>query len=214
MRNNEHIIKAFINPLSCTAIEFTSREESNSIGAETILSFLCPPGTAHDTKTLVERYNEINAGPRLFAVPDEPRILQKLVWPLRHAKASYVVGNNLAVVALSGMVAEMVTLLWWQLAETKLNGRTVTERDEEALFGRSFEKLGQERRVEILKAYGIITSHLAHDFGTIRGTRKQYLHLWSHDHDSLQKDALKCFEAATRLVVETSEIPSFYHVNQ
>ena len=29
------------------------------------------------------------------------------------------------------------------------------------------------------------------------------LHLWSHDHDSLQKDALKCFEAATRLVVET-----------
>ena len=69
------------------------------------------------------------------------------------------------------MVAEMVTLLWWQLAETKLNGRTVTERDEEALFGRSFEKLGQERRVEILKAHGIITSHLAHDFGTIRGTR-------------------------------------------
>ena len=57
MRNNEHILTAYINPLSCTAIEFTSREESNSIGAETILSFLCPPGTAHDTKTLVERYN-------------------------------------------------------------------------------------------------------------------------------------------------------------
>ena len=202
MPNNEGLFKAWINPLAFLEVDLPSAGKPDSISAETILSFLCPPGTPDDAGSLVERYKRISTGPRLFAAPAEPRILEKLVWPLRHAKASYVVGNNLSVVALCGMVAEMVALLLWQLAETKLNEQTVTESDEKALFGRSFEKLGQERRVEILKAYGIITSDLANHFGTIRATRRQYLHLWSHDHRSLQEDAVKCFHAATRLVIE------------
>ncbi len=202
MPKNEGLCEAWINPLAFLAVDWPSAGNSDSIDAETILSFLCPPGTPNDAASLVERYKEISTGPRLFAAPAEPRILEKLVWPLRHAKASYVVGNNLSVVALCGMVAEMVALLLWQLAETELNGQTVTESDERALFGRPFEKLGQERRVEILSVYGIITSDLAGHFATIRATRKRYLHLWSHDHDSLQEDAVKCFHAAIRLVIE------------
>ena len=102
----------------------------------------------------------------------------------------------------SGMVAEMVALLLWSLEETEINGKPMRDKDESALFGRKFEKLGQERRVDILKAYGIITSDIAGEFTMIRSTRNKYLHLWSEKHDRLPGDAEKCFRAATRLVVE------------
>lgn len=193
--------QARINPLAFPEVDFSSAGEPDSISAETILSFLCQPETPVDAESLVERYKRISTEPTLLVAPAEPRILEKLVWPLRHAKASYVVGNNLSAVALCGMVAEMVAVLLWQLAETQLNAQTMTENDEVALYG-SFEKLGQAHRVKILKKYGIIEPDRATDFDTIRETRRRYLHLWSHDHGRLQEDAEKCFHAATRLVRE------------
>src|SRR5437868_5851009 len=43
---------------------------------------------------MVARYREIpREKPRLFAAPLVPGMLDKLVWPLRHAKAGYVTGN-------------------------------------------------------------------------------------------------------------------------
>ena len=69
------------------------------------------------------------------------------------------------------------------------------------MFGRSYERLGQERRVKVLSAYGIITQFFVEDFETIRLTRNKYLHRWSQDHKTLSIDAEKCFRAATRLVV-------------
>ena len=198
---NDWLVNTFLNPLALTAVDFGAEGEEDSISAKTILSFLCPPGTPDDTQSLVKRYKEISTGPGLFAAPSEPRILEKLVWPLRHAKASYVVGNNLSVVTLCGMVAEMVAVLLWQLAETELNGHAMADEHEKALFRSTFERLPQERRVIILKAYGIITSDIAYDFDTIRKTRRGYLHVWSHDHDRLPEDAVKCFHAAIRLVI-------------
>ncbi len=195
--------KAWINPLAFLDVDepWASMEKTQPT-AETILSFLCPPGTPADSASLVERYKRISTEPgRLFAAPAEPRILEKLVWPLRHAKASYVVGNNLAVVALCGMVSEMVALLLWQLAEANLNGRPMTPGDEAALFGSSFEKLGQERRVRVLAAYGLVAPEVVEMFDTIRQIRRKYLHLWSQDHERLPEDAVACFHAGVGLVV-------------
>ena len=93
---NERTFKGQVNPLTFINAEFPSPSGPRSISAEGILSFLCPPGTLNDAQSLVERYKKISAGPTLHVAPAEPRILEKLVWPLRHAKASYVVGNNLA----------------------------------------------------------------------------------------------------------------------
>lgn len=104
---------AWINPLAFLEVdEPWSSTQDVTPTPETILSFLCPPGTPADSASLVARYKRISTEPvRLFAAPVEPRILETLVWPLRHAKASYVIGNNLSVVALCGMVSEMVALL-------------------------------------------------------------------------------------------------------
>lgn len=195
--------KAWINPLAFLEVdEPWAPNIKMPPSAETILSFLCPPGTTADSNSLIERYRQISKeSVRLFAVPAEPRILEKLVWPLRHAKASFVVGNNLSVVALCGMVSEMVALLLWQLSEANLNGRPMTTEDEAALFGSSFEKLGQERRVRVLDSYGLISREVISMFDTIRLIRRKYLHLWSQDHDRISDDAVACFQAAIGLVV-------------
>ena len=117
------------------------------------MRFLCPANEPLNLDTILARYKEISTEPvRLFLAPAEQRILDKLVWPLRHAKASYMVGNYLSVIALCGMVAEMVAILLWEIADQQLNGQLMTNQDEKALFGSEFEKLGQERRVSILSA--------------------------------------------------------------
>jgi hypothetical protein len=64
--------------------------------------------------------------------------LDRLVWPLRHAKASYMVGNYLAVIALTGMVAEMVALLQWEVAEISLNCRPDDPGKREGIIRDSF----------------------------------------------------------------------------
>src|SRR3972149_4477545 len=121
--SQERLIQAWINPLALLEVDepWASIEDSGP-SLEAIVAFLCPPGTPADIESLVRRYKQISTEPvRLSVAPAEQRILDKLVWPLRHAKASYMVGNYLAVIALCGMVADMVAILLWELSEAQLN---------------------------------------------------------------------------------------------
>lgn len=77
----------------------------------------------------------------------------------------------------------------------------MTNEDEAALFGSSFEKLGQDRRVRVLTAYGLVAPPVVQMFDTIRLTRRKYLHLWSQDHARLADDVVSCYHAAVGLVV-------------
>lgn len=196
------LMNVSLNPLSFLELDAPrTASDSKLPSPESILSFLCPDGSDTDVGSLVRRYNEISPEPvRLVAVPAEERMLDKLAWPLRHAKASYMVGNYLAVIALCGMVAEMVALLIWETAEVKINGQSMTVESERALFGSAFERLGQDRRLQVLSTYGLIDSAARGRFNTIRETRRGYLHLWSQDHDSLPGDAIKSYHAAVALV--------------
>ena len=45
-----------------------------------------------------------------------------------------MVGNYLAVIALAGMVAEMVAILRWDIAEVSLNGQPVNSKTQKAMF--------------------------------------------------------------------------------
>ena len=195
-------MNAWINPLAFLGVDGPSAPNLPAQPTpQAVLEFICPPGTSSDVPALVERYKEIGSEPvALAVVPAEQRILDKLVWPLRHAKASYMVGNYLAVIALAGMVGEMVALLRWEAAEVSLNGRPMSDAEEKALFGTTFERLGQERRLQVLAAYGLIDPATKGRFETIKETRRGYLHLWSQDHDSLPGDAIKSYHAAVALV--------------
>ena len=126
--SKEGTFKAWINPLVFPRVDLVRAGQAVP-DAESMLSVLCRPGVPHDAGSLVERSRRISGGARkLFAAPDEPAILEKLAWPLREAKASYVLGNYLAVVAMYGLVAETVAVLMIRLAEAELS---VKERKED-----------------------------------------------------------------------------------
>lgn len=101
---------AWINPLAFLDLDLPDTLSGPISSAESVLAFMCPTGTSSAVSTLVQRYRNLVRARSLSVVPAEQRILDKLVWPLRHTKASYMVANYLAVIALTGMVAEMVAL--------------------------------------------------------------------------------------------------------
>ena len=199
------LMTGWINPLAFLKLDLPPAPDSPDLpNAQDVLEFVCSPGVPADIASIATRYREIASEPvRLFAAPAEQRILDKLVWPLRHAKASYMVGNYLAVIALAGMVAEMVALLRWEVAEISLNGQPMTPETEKAMFGSTFERLNQDRRIKVLEMYGLIDGAAKGRFETIRQRRRGYLHLWSRDHDSLPDDAVKSYYAAVALVATT-----------
>ena len=188
-----------INPLAFPKLDLSSAPDSPALpNDQDVLEFVCSPGVPADAASMASRYREIASEPvRLFVAPAERRILDKLVWPLRHAKASYMVGNYLAVIALAGMVA----ILRWDIAEVSMNGQPMTSKIQKAMFGnRAFERLGQEQSIKVLEACGLIDGAAKERFETIRKIRRGYLHLWSQDHHSLPGDAVKSYHAAVALV--------------
>jgi roadblock/LC7 domain-containing protein len=203
---DEKMILCQINPLAFLEADApwaSSTEDKPTL--ESVLRFLCPVDDGVDIEKLLARYREISTEPvRLFAAPAEQRILDKLIWPLRNAKASFMVGNYLGTISLSGMVAEMVAMLLWEITEitdSKINGRPMTKDDEKLPFNSKFERLGQERRVTVLSKYGIIGDKTKSDFDKIRQIRRKYLHFWSQDHDQLPTDGVQSFHAAVSLVL-------------
>ncbi|MDA2935562.1 hypothetical protein MYX82_14690, partial [Acidobacteria bacterium AH-259-D05] len=202
--DNQAVFSVWINPLAFLQVDepwanLSSEQFEPTLSAEVILEYLCRPESA-DTESAIDRYKQISQEPkRLFAAPEEQHILEKLVWPLKNAKACYAVGNYLGTIALCGMVAEMVAILFFEISNFVVNQQPMKDNIQERVFGSTFERLGQERRVNVLYAYGVIDSTLKSQFGIIKQIRKQYLHLYSHDHAEVAMDAVKAFNATVSL---------------
>ena len=77
-------------------------------------------------------------------MPAEPTLLEKLVWPLRHAKGSYALGTHLGCIALCGMVGEMVAILLWDISKVALQGHTMTDVIDRETFNRQSSRLRDE----------------------------------------------------------------------
>ena len=200
--SSEYAIEALINPLFFTGIDQPIPPD-RSVNIESVIEYLCRPDQDISVKTLSQRYISISSGEdRLFIVPNEERILNKLIWPLKNAKASYMLGNYLGTISLCGMVSEMISILLFDISDFTINKSPLDDSLQQKIWGSTFEKLGQYRRVEILYAYNIINSELKVKFDLVRTTRKKYLHLWSQDFDNLPKDAIEVYHASISIVVK------------
>lgn len=203
MMDDNLLFSACVNPLQfIKADDLHRRLKVDEPTPEDILNFLCSPDISSDSQDIINRYKEINIeNPPLFIVPSENVILKKLIWPLRHAKSSYLIGNYIGAIALCGMVSEMITMLIFDTTKLHINEKEMTEADQISLFGSSFEKLSQDRRVKILSAYNLITKDNVCLFDLVRKIRRKYLHLWSQPHDELPKDVISCFTSTVQIVV-------------
>lgn len=188
-------IPVFLRPLALLELgEGLPSQDLGEFDAEAVLRFLCEPGVGHSVEDIKARNEVISREERqVFAVPAVDQILRRLVWPLRHAKGSFLVGNYLGTIALCGLVAEMLALLLRDMSHLSLNGKPMTVNDERRLFGSSFEKLGQERRVGVLHAYGIIDDETQSAFDAVRSIRRRYLHFLGTPDDDIVPDATNCY---------------------
>lgn len=170
----DSVISVHVNPLAFLDAEAPSADPSRPVSSEAILEFLCVPGIGHSTWEIVDRYRRVSVEtPRLFAAPAEERLLDRLVWPLRQAKGSYMVGNCLGTISLCGLVAEMSAILFFDLEQVRLGDAALSvEQQAQAFRGRTFEQLGQEARVAELKAQRLIDDRTKTAFDVINPTAR------------------------------------------
>ncbi len=76
----------------------------------------------------------------------------------------------------------------------------MTEVQQRALFGSSFERLGQERRVDILHSLKLVDDATKATFDSLRAVRRKYLHLLSQTHSQVAPDARRAYEDAIKIV--------------
>ncbi len=202
-------MSGFINPLTFIAVNALGSSEHNPAldGTSILKDLTYPDYLPKDLMPLHHRYVEITAeeitqSPKgLFIAPDDTGLLGKVVWPLRQAKALYVLGNYIGTIALCGMVAEMTTILLFELNHsTKLSVA-------------DFERQGQKNRVRFLSGKKIMVERndiqdkkviddgLKTHLDKIRNLRKKYLHYFSQNDDSLPKDSRRIYKETVAAVV-------------
>src|SRR2546428_9245445 len=132
------VLPVSLNPLLFTDIDLEP-DGSQGPDADHILEYLFAPNATRTVDAFVQRYKQISNAPgELPIAPNEATILEKLIWPLRHAKGSYALANYLGRIELCGVVGEMVALRLWDIAKVPLGDHAMTESEQMDMFGSSF----------------------------------------------------------------------------
>jgi hypothetical protein len=161
------------------------------------------------SKEILERYIDITTEKyHVNITPHTEEIKYRLLNPLKLAKKSYCLGDYLLTMASCGVVGEMLAILIWKVNEVKIGSCPMSEEDEKGLFGNSFENLGQEKRLKVLKTFKFVNEDQFKDFSKIRDSRRPYLHLWKHklSESGEKEDALEVLKSSFKLFKEITGI--------
>lgn len=196
----DQLLNVSVNPL--TFIVADKRYKKNGpITEKNILQYISGYTMIPEITNFLKNYDAISERiPEVFAIPEEPRINTKIIQPLRHAVGSFMLGNYLDTISMCGFVAEMMAVFLKETSEITISNKPISE-VEKNLFGREFEKLGQDRRIEILKSFSIIDDEIFAKFDTIRLTRAKYLHRFSEDHNQIAPDAKEVFTNTLSILI-------------
>jgi len=155
----------------------------------------------HLSKDILERYVEISGKETYTAIfPHTDKLFERFLTPFKSAKRMYCLGEYLASIELSAHLGEMLALLVWQITPITFNKKPFEAVMEKAFLGSEFERMGQEKRINILKAMDTISQSDEQLFDHLRSTRRKYFHFWSTSTENIKDDALQCFLKAATLV--------------
>lgn len=162
-----------------------------------MLRFMTDDRLAVDLERYIYLYDfaaEMEGWTPIHVAPNHPQIVDKMLAPLRHAKASFMLGNFIGTIALCGMIAEIVAILRYEIEDDRIaaEGLESVER---------FESFGQDQRVRYLKKKKIVTDPMVLQwFDVVRETRRQHLHFFSPAGSDPTNDAVTCYRIAHALV--------------
>lgn len=155
----------------------------------------------HLPKDVLERYVEISSKESYTAIfPHTDKLFERFLVPFKAAKRTYCLGEYLACIELSAHLGEMLALLLWQITPISLNGKAVDAQMEKAIWGSEFEKMGQEKRIDLLKVLGAISGDEEQLLDFLRSTRRKYFHFWHASTEHIKDDSLECFLRLASLV--------------
>ena len=197
----------FINPLSFVeANGYVHGRAQKKPTYEEVLRYLCGAAFPHDLDTLLARYETLSKKEqaRFDITPVVREFTEGLVWPLHHAKASYLLGNYLGTIAVCGMVCEMLAMLLYEMHPFFVDGKPISRSGEEKVFGGKFQDLPQKRRVGILHTFGLMKDEIKGRFDSVRDTRNKYLHPAPNAEYASQADAEDVYVSTLFLLVKVT----------
>lgn len=155
----------------------------------------------HLPRDVLERYVEVSGQESYTAIfPHTDKLFDRFLTPFKSSKRMYCLGEYLACIELSAHLGEMLALLVWQMTPVSFNGKPVDALMEKSIWGSEFEKMGQEKRIDLLKVLGAVTEDDAQLLDDLRATRRKYFHFWSTGTERIKEDALRCFLNVATLV--------------
>ena len=209
MPDNDKTIPGWLRPLSFSSIgELPFWPDNQPIDPSFLVKDLCLDFSSEFLESIRKRYWLLTT-PELdiFVVPNEKKILEKLVWPLRAAKSSFILSDYLGCIALCGMVCEMAIIFLFELTAIQATGKSLSAKQQKQSFGRTFEKLGQEKRIQELHGATFLDEELAKDANAVQKIRRQYLHFLSKSYSRIEKDAEDAYKASFRLIKSLVDLP-------
>ncbi len=209
MSGNDKTIPGWLRPLSFSSIgELPFWPDNQPIDPSFLVKDLCLDFSSESLENIRKRYWLLTTPEfDIFVVPNEKKILEKLVWPLRAAKKSFILNDYLGCITLCGMVCEMAIIFLFDLASITVNGKPLTPERQKQMFGREFEELGQKRRIDVLCVYGLLNRKLASDANKVRKIRNEYLHSLRKDYSKIDKDSVEAYKASFRLIKSLVDLP-------
>lgn len=166
-----------------------------------ILSFLCGTNESFDDDEFISRYKEtMKFDGNILVVPADKLFVERFVNPLKFAKTNYVMGNYLGTISMIGAFAEMMTVFFCDLADKMFEGKEWIDKiDPKGV--ESFDRKGQERRINALLSAEVITDSLSAILEEIRQVRNRYVHSFLASHDGIRKDALRSYDLGLQLYI-------------
>jgi hypothetical protein len=155
----------------------------------------------HLPREVLERYVEISSKESYTAIfPHTDKLFERFLVPFKAAKRTYCLGEYLACIELAAHLGEMLALLLWQITPLSLNGKPVDAQMEKSIWGSEFEKMGQEKRINLLKVLGAISNDEEQLLDFLRAIRRKYFHFWNTSTERIREDALESFLKLATLV--------------
>ena len=201
-------ISAYIDPFGCNNSRWASLTFDDPASGELIENvkrFLGLDSPVN--KEQFERFKRLcHEEASLTIVPTGAMLFENIFAPLRLAKKSYILGDYFSTIALCGMVGEMLALFIFKLKTTPPTGKAMSEDDQKSNWGCTFERLGQEKRVDELQRLKFISEEIARKLDYLRSTRRPYFHVWEKALSKIDSDSHGMYLKAVDLVKEVFDI--------
>lgn len=206
---NDTLLRVMVRPLSISMLESTLpvnvSHEPGDIALRLIGDLLQASENPLDAARA--RYRDASEGcDEPMCVPMHPTIMDHVVRPLIEAKQCYILGMPVACIAQAGLVGEMVALWRFRMLAGTAKIEGLDEDVQDAFKGDGFDRLGQERRVTVLKKIDSLDEATVQAFGELRSLRRRYLHFMIEQNPNADRDARNALTWANILVAKTLDV--------